>query len=90
MTRRVVVTGMGTVCPVGNSVATSWDALTNGRSGIAVQPDLVEGRWQGQGSAVHIAGRVKDFDPTDFVPIKEVKKSDDFIHFAIGAAQDLQ
>ncbi|HEY7556942.1 MAG TPA: beta-ketoacyl-ACP synthase II [Candidatus Binatia bacterium] len=80
--RRVVVTGLGLVTPLGTGVQKNWDALTAGRSGIrAIDrfPDI-------ESYASRIAGQVTDFRAEDFIEAKEIKKMDRFIHFAIGAA----
>lgn len=80
--RRVVVTGVGVVSPLGTGNAKNWDALTSGRSGIATIT-----RFDASAFPVTIAGEVKDFNPEDFIEKKEVKKMDLFIHYAIAAAQ---
>ena len=79
--RRVVVTGLGIVSPVGNDVATAWDAITNGRSGIGPITHFDASTYP-----TRIAGEVRDFDPAAWVPAKDVKKMDPFIHYGIAAA----
>ena len=79
--RRVVVTGLGIVSPVGNTVASAWDAIVNGRSGIG----QVTG-FDTTGFATTIAGEVRDFDPAAFVPAKDARKMDPFIHYGVAAA----
>ncbi len=79
--RRVVVTGLGIVSPVGNTVAAAWDAIVNGRSGIG----QVTG-FDTTGFATTIAGEVRDFDPAAFVPAKDARKMDPFIHYGVAAA----
>jgi len=79
--RRVVVTGLGLVTPVGIGVKTSWEALLEGRSGIGVIRT-----FDSSDLPVHIAGEVKDFDPLEYIEPKEVKKMDRFIHFAVAAS----
>ncbi|MCX7555449.1 beta-ketoacyl-ACP synthase II [Xanthomonadaceae bacterium JHOS43] len=81
MTRRVVVTGLGIVSPVGNTIAEAWDAIVHGRSGIA----QVTG-FDASTFATRIAGEVRNFDPTAFVPPKDAKKMDPFIHYGVAAA----
>lgn len=81
--RRVVVTGLGTVSPVGNTVAEAWAAITAGRSGIGALP-----AFQDSELAVKFGGLVRDFDPTRWIPSKDVKKMDPFIHYAIAAADE--
>lgn len=79
--RRVVVTGMGIVSPVGNTLASAWDSIRNGRSGIG--PITV---FDASAYATRIAGEVRGLDPKAFLPPKDVKKMDTFIHFGLAAA----
>src|SRR4030081_3736193 len=81
--RRVVVTGMGAVTPVGLDVASTWDAVVHGRSGVA----LVE-RFDTSDLDVKIGGEVKDFDPTTYMDRKEACRMDRFLHLGIVAAQE--
>src|SRR3981081_3270752 len=81
--RRVVVTGMGAVTPVGLDVASTWDAIVHGRSGVA----LVE-RFDTSDLDVKIGGEVKDFDPTTYIDRKETRRMDRFLHIGIVAAQE--
>ena len=81
MSKRVVVTGIGAVTPVGNSVSAFWDSLKNGRSGIG--PNT---KFDVSEDPSRIAGIVKDFDPTTFIDKKEARKMDDFTLFALKAA----
>jgi 3-oxoacyl-[acyl-carrier-protein] synthase II len=80
--RRVVVTGMSVITPVGLNLAQSWDNVVNGRSGIeriaAFDPSPFD---------TQIAGEIKGFNPDDFIPKKEQKKMDKFIHYTLGAAK---
>ncbi len=80
--RRVVVTGLGMVSPLGIGVDKSWQALCAGESGI----DRVT-RFDPTDYPCQIAGEVKDFRPSDFIAAKEVKKMDTFIHYAVAAAR---
>jgi 3-oxoacyl-[acyl-carrier-protein] synthase II len=80
--RRVVVTGLGLVTPLGSTVQKNLDALMTGRSGIAPIT-----HFDASAFPTRIAGEVRDFDPASFIEKKEIKKMDAFIHFAIGAAQ---
>jgi 3-oxoacyl-[acyl-carrier-protein] synthase II len=80
--RRVVVTGIGLVTPLGISLEKTWKALCAGESGIARIT-----RFDPTDYPTQIAGEVKDFDPAAFIEKKEIKKMDLFIHFAVGAAQ---
>jgi 3-oxoacyl-[acyl-carrier-protein] synthase II len=81
--RRVVVTGMGLLCGVGNTAPQIWEGLLSGKSGMAeiTAFDLT-------GHSVRIAAEVKDFDPHVFVEKKEARKMGRFIHFAMAAAQE--
>ncbi|MDR3581447.1 MAG: beta-ketoacyl-ACP synthase II [Oryzomonas sp.] len=80
--RRVVITGIGLVSPLGCGNAKNWDALVNGRSGIGPIT-----RFDASAMPVRIAGEVKDFNPEDFIDKKEIKKMDLFIQYALAAAQ---
>ncbi|AAM36002.1 beta-ketoacyl-ACP synthase II [Xanthomonas citri pv. citri] len=81
MSRRVVVTGMGMVSPLGNDLATSWDGIVHGRSGIGPITQIDASQF-----TTKIAGEIKNFDPTLFVSAKDVKKMDSFIHYGVGAS----
>ncbi|MEE7565838.1 beta-ketoacyl-ACP synthase II [Xanthomonas sp. Kuri4-3] len=81
MSRRVVVTGMGMVSPLGNDLATSWDGIIHGRSGIGPITQIDASQF-----TTKIAGEIKDFDPTVFVSSKDAKKMDSFIHYGVGAS----
>lgn len=80
-TRRVVVTGLGLVTPLGTGVDKTWAAICAGQSGIGRIT-----RFDPTGYDAQIAGEVKDFDPAQFIEKKEIKKMDTFIHYAVGAA----
>lgn len=79
--RRVVVTGMGLVTPLGIGVMPSWKALLEGKPGIGTIKT-----FDSSDLPVHIAGEVKDFDPALYIEPKEIKKMDRFIHFAVAAS----
>lgn len=81
MKRRVVVTGMGILSPLGNDLASNWDAVLNGRSGIG---NITH--FDASAMATHIAGEVKDFDPKAWFSPKDVKKMDVFIHYGLAAS----
>lgn len=81
MTRRVVVTGLGIVSPVGNTISEAWDAIVHGRSGIAPVSSFDATTF-----ATRIAGEVRNFDPSAFVSPKDAKKMDPFIHYGVAAA----
>jgi 3-oxoacyl-[acyl-carrier-protein] synthase II len=83
--RRVVVTGMGIVSPVGSTIKGAWDNITAGRSGIRAIPPEV---FDASAFSVRIAGTAVGFDVNDYLPVKEQKKMDPFIHYGIGAAVD--
>ncbi|HEX4878693.1 MAG TPA: beta-ketoacyl-ACP synthase II [Limnobacter sp.] len=78
--RRVVVTGLGIVSPVGNSVDEAWANLTQGRSGIATIT-----RFDTEALSVKIAGEVKGFDVSQYIPGKEAARMDTFIHYGLAA-----
>jgi 3-oxoacyl-[acyl-carrier-protein] synthase II len=81
--RRVVVTGMGIVSPVGNTLASAWQNVVSGTSGISQIPHL-----QDTELAVKFGGYIKDFDPAQYINPKDVRKMDPFIHYGIAAAAD--
>ena len=83
MTRRVVVTGLGLICGVGNSTEEVWKAVLAGKSGVA----RIAG-FDASNFACQIAAEVKGFDPLKYVEKKEVKKMGRFIHFALAAADE--
>lgn len=78
--RRVVITGMGIVSPVGNDLATAWDNISHGRSGIGPITSFDASAY-----ATRIAGEVRDFDPAAYIPAKEAKRMDPFIHYGVAA-----
>ncbi|MGA1315790.1 MAG: beta-ketoacyl-ACP synthase II [Rubrivivax sp.] len=79
--RRVVVTGLGLVSPVGNTVADGWSALLAGRSGIAPIT-----RFDASAFSCRFAGEVKGFRIEDYIPAKEARHMDTFIHYGLAAA----
>jgi 3-oxoacyl-[acyl-carrier-protein] synthase II len=79
--RRVVVTGLGIVSPVGNDVPTAWDNIINGRSGIG--PVTL---FDATAFPTRIVGEVRHFDPTKWIPPKDAKKMDEFIHYGVAAS----
>ncbi|MDQ3743420.1 MAG: beta-ketoacyl-ACP synthase II [Acidobacteriota bacterium] len=83
MRRRVVVTGLGLVTPIGLSVESTWGSLLAGRSGV----DLIK-KFDVEKFPVRFAAEVKDFDPLKFVEKKEARKMGAFIHYAIAAADE--
>ena len=79
--RRVVVTGMGMVSPLGNDLTSSWDGIVNGRSGIAGVT-----HFDASTMTTHIAGEVKGFDSSKWISAKDAKKMDEFIHYGVAAS----
>ena len=80
--RRVVITGVGLVTPLGTGTKKSWEALLAGRSGAGPIT-----RFDASRHATRIAAEVKDFNPLDFIDKKEVRRQDPFIQYALAAAQ---
>ena len=78
--RRVVITGLGLVSPVGNTVGDAWENLLAGRSGIATIT-----KFDHSGLGVHFAGEVKGFNIEDYISAKEARHMDTFIHYGIAA-----
>ena len=75
--RRVVVTGMGIVSPIGNSINDAWDACKNGVSGISFNETNIPG------SPVTIGGRIKDLDYKEYLDVKEIRRLDPFIQYSL-------
>lgn len=82
MKRRVVITGMGAVCPVGNTVSEMWEGIKAGKCGIGPIT-----RYNAEGRKVTLAGEVKDFNPEDYIDKKELRKMDLFSAYAVIAAR---
>jgi 3-oxoacyl-[acyl-carrier-protein] synthase II len=78
--RRVVITGLGCVSPVGNTVAETWSAITEGKSGIATIT-----KFDASPFSTHFAGEVKGFNIEDYIPAKEARHMDTFIHYGMAA-----
>ena len=83
MGRRVVITGMGLVIPIGIGVETAWKNVCEGKSGIGLLT-----RFDTNGFETKIAGEVKHFNPELYIDKKEIKKMDLFIHYAIAATKE--
>lgn len=81
--RRVVVTGLGIISPVGNSVADAWANILAGKSGVARIS-----RFDASAFPTQIAGEVRGFDPSKYLSAKEVRRFDSFIHYGLAAAID--
>ena len=82
MAKRVVVTGIGVISPVGTGLEKFWDSLKNGKNGIGKITLFDPSELDAQ-----IAGEVKDFDPLKYLGKKELKRMDKFTHFAVGSAK---
>ena len=78
--RRVVITGLGAITPVGNTVQTTWDNLIAGQSGI-----VRISKFDAKDINSQIAGEVKDFDVSEYVGPKEARTMDLFIHYGLAA-----
>jgi 3-oxoacyl-[acyl-carrier-protein] synthase II len=83
--RRVVITGLGAVTPLGNDAETSWKNLVAGRSGAA---DITQ--FDSSNFAVHFACEVKGFDPTEFIDRKQARRMDRFAHLVVAAARQAE
>ena len=79
--RRIVVTGMGMITPLGHTVESTWEAIKNGKSGVAVVD-----HFDASDLACRICSHVKDFDATVYMPEKEARKRDYFVQYGMGAA----
>jgi len=79
--RRVVITGLGILSPVGNDLASSWDGIVSGRSGIAPIT-----HFDASAFTTRIAGEVKGFDPSPWIAPKDIKKMDPFVHYGVAAS----
>lgn len=80
--RRVVVTGMGAITPLGNDVAKAWDGLKNGKNGIAPIT-----RFDTEKIKTKLAAEVKDFDPKEYMEVNDILRTDRYAQFAVAAAQ---
>ncbi|MEO8208595.1 MAG: beta-ketoacyl-ACP synthase II [Chloroflexota bacterium] len=80
--RRVAVTGLGVISPIGNDVATTWSNLVNGVSGLG---EIT--RFDASGYEQHAAGEVRDFEPTAWMDAKAARRSESDIHFGVAAAK---
>ena len=83
--KRVVITGIGLISPLGNTTEETWAGLVAGRSGV----DYIA-RFDTSQHKVKFAAETKGFDPSKFIEKKELKKMDYFIYFAIAASNDLR
>ncbi|MHC4429906.1 MAG: beta-ketoacyl-ACP synthase II, partial [Planctomycetota bacterium] len=83
MDRRVVITGIGLITPLGLNTSTTWEALLAGRSGVGPIT-----KFDAEGYACRIAAEVRGFEAQDHLPAKEVRKMDTFSHYAIAATRE--
>ena len=81
--RRVVVTGMGAITPIGNDIASFWQAIKNGECGVDTIKSFDPSEFKTQ-----IAGEVKNFDPTEYIDKKDARKMDQFTQYALVAAME--
>lgn len=81
MKRRIAVTGVGIISPLGTGIEKNWKAITQGKSGIRRIA-----KFDASNFPVQIAGEVPDFNPEEFIEKKEIKKMDTFIHYALAAS----
>jgi len=81
MEKRVVVTGMGVVSPVGNNLSEFWESIENGKCGI----DFIS-NFDNEGMKVKVAGEVKNFDPSAYIDKREIKRMDKYSQYAVVAA----
>ncbi len=79
---RVVITGMGLLTPVGNNVSSTWEALCQGKSGVGPITLFDTSQFR-----VHFGAEVKNFDPSDYMERKEIRRTDPYEHFAIASAK---
>ena len=82
MARRVVVTGLGAITPLGNTVADTWQGIVEGRSGVAEITEFDVSAYN-----TRFAARVDDFDPTAYMPGKDARKFESFIQYGIAALE---
>jgi len=83
--RRVVITGLGAVTPLGKDVESTWEGLLAGRSGAGEITQFDSSRF-----SVHFACEVKDFDATEFIPFKQARRMDRFAHLIVAAARQAE
>ncbi len=83
--RRVVITGLGAVTPLGKDVESTWEGLLAGRSGAGEITQFDSSRF-----SVHFACEVKDFEPTEYIPFKQARRMDRFAHLIVAAARQAE
>ncbi len=79
--RRIVITGLGIISPVGNTISSAWENIVSGKSGITQIT-----RFDASAFSSRIAGEIKDFDIKQYLPAKEARRMDTFIHYGMAAA----
>src|SRR5690606_41058678 len=79
--RRVAVTGLGILSPLGNDLSSSWDGIVHGRSGIGPIT-----HFDASAFPTRISGEVRGFDPAQWIPAKDIKKMDPFVHYGVAAS----
>ncbi|MGH8397281.1 MAG: beta-ketoacyl synthase N-terminal-like domain-containing protein, partial [Gammaproteobacteria bacterium] len=79
--RRVVVTGLGIISPVGNGVEDAWSAILTGKSGVGPITHFDAANY-----STRIAAEVKNFDPAQYIEPKDIKKMDPFVHYGVAAS----
>ncbi len=80
--RRVVVTGMGAITPLGSSVQTTWDGLKAGKSGISAIDEFDASAY-----STRFGGLIRDFNVEDYMPLREARRMDEFLHYGIAAGK---
>lgn len=83
MVRRVVVTGVGCITPIGNTVEELWDSFLNGRSGVGIVSYFDPEKFSSK-----VDAEIKNFDPEQYIDPKEVRKLDPFVHYAMAASAE--
>ena len=87
--RRVVITGIGAITPLGHNVTTTWEAILKGKSGIEYLPEFdVKGGPSISEFKVHIGGTIKNYNPNNYFNSKELKKYDSFIQYGLIASEE--
>ena len=79
--RRVVITGLGAVTPIGLDVPSNWDSLLHGRSGMSFQPEAIQ-----HGFPCQVGGRIPAFKPEEYLPAREARRMPRFAQLAVAAA----
>ncbi len=80
--RRVVITGMGAITPLGNSVEETWSALKEGKSGISAIDEFDVSAY-----STRFGGLIKNFNVEDYMPLKEARRMDEFLHYGLAAGK---